>query len=107
MHFFVHPEAPGSPSITSTDADIQATSLRVKWTAPIVDGGSPITAYRVVILQGGKVILNDNVTDSSVREKLIGGLEKNNNYIVKVYARNYVFEGDAAQKIIKTKYEGE
>ena len=63
--------------------------------------------YRVVILHGSDVKKNENVTDSSVREQLIGGLEKNTNYTVKVYARNYVFEGDAAQKIIKTKYEGE
>ena len=107
MYFFVHPEAPGPPSITSTAGDIQATSLTVKWTAPADDGGSPITAYRVVILQGSHVIKNENVTDSSVREQLIGGLEKNTNYTVKVYSRNYAFEGDASQKLIKTKYEGE
>ena len=60
----------------------------------------------MVILQGGKVIKNENVTDTSVREKFIGGLAKGTSYIVKVYSRNYVFEGDAAQKIIKTNYEG-
>ena len=107
MYFFVHSEAPGSPSITTTADDIQATSLKVKWTAPADDGGSPITAYRVVILQGGKVMKNENVTDSSVRDKFIGGLEKNTYYTVKVYARNYVFEGVAAQKIFKTNYEGD
>jgi len=104
---FFYLEAPGPLSITTTAADIQATSLTVKWTAPADDGGSPITAYRVVILQGGKVMKNENVTDSSVRDKFIGGLEKNTYYTVKVYARNYVFEGVAAQKIFKTKYEGD
>ena len=99
-------EAPGPPSITSTAADIQATSLTVKWTAPADDGGSPITAYRVVIVKGGNETKNENVTNRSLREKLIGGLEKSTNYTVKVYARNYVFEGNAGQKIIKTKYEG-
>jgi len=52
----------------------------------------------VLILQGGKVIKNENGTDSSVREKFIGGLKKNTNYTVKVFARNYVFEGDAGKK---------
>jgi len=60
----------------------------------------------VIILQGSKVIKNENVTDTSVREKFIRGLERNTNYIVKVYARNYMFEGDAGQKIIKTDYAG-
>ena len=106
MHFFVHPEAPGSPSITSTAADIQATSLTVKWTATADDGGSPITAYRVVIVKGGNEIKNENVTYPSVRQRFIGGLEKNTNYTIKVYARNYVFAGDAGQKIIKTNYDG-
>lgn len=52
------------------------------------------------------MIKNENVTDTSVREKFIRGLERNTNYIVKVYARNYMFEGDAGQKIIKTDYAG-
>ena len=59
----------------------------------------------MVILQGGKVIKNENV-NTSVKEKFIGGLDKNTSYTVKVYSRNFVFEGDAAQKIIKTNYEG-
>ena len=106
IHFFIPSEAPGPPSITSTAADIQATSLTVKWTTPTDDGGSPITAYRVVIVKGGNETKNENVTNHSLREKFIGGLEKNTNYTIKVYARNYVFEGNAGQKIIKTNYEG-
>ena len=100
-------EAPGSPVITSTSADIQATSLTVKWTAPADDGGSPITAYRVNIRQGAREVKNENITDPAAREMLIGGLTISTNYTVKVYARNFVFEGDASQKIIKTKFEGE
>lgn len=86
---FSRSEAPSSPSIISAAEDIQATSMKLKWTPPVDDGGSPITAYRVVILQ------DKNVTDPAIRELLIEGLSKNNNYTVKVYARNYVFEGDA------------
>ena len=94
------PEAPSSPSVISEGTDIQATSLKVKWTAPADDGGSPITAYRVVILQ------DKNITDPAIRESLIEGLSKNNNYMVKVYARNYVFEGDALPKAFSLEGKG-
>ena len=92
---------PGSPSITSTAEDIQATSLTVKWTTPHDDGGSPITAYRVVLLQ------SKNITDPAATELFIGGLNKNTNYTVLVYARNYVFEGNAFPKTFSTNFEGE
>ena len=106
QYFCIHSEAPSSPKIVLADEDIQATSLTVKWTAPTDDGGSPITAYRVVILQGENVIMNANITDPAVREISKGHLKRNTNYNVKVYARNYVFEGDAIQKTLTTKFEG-
>ena len=104
--FYFYSEAPGFPSITSTAADIEVSSLTVRWTVPADDGGSPITAYRVVILQGDNEIMNANITDPAVREKLIERLNRNTSYNVKVYARNYVFEGDASQKNYKTDFEG-
>ena len=100
-------EAPGSPSITSTVDDIQASSMTVRWIPPADDGGSPITAYRVVILQGVTEKRNENVTDPTARSKEIGELTKNTSYTVMVFARNYLFEGNASQKIINTKYEGQ
>ena len=36
----------------------------------------------------------------------IGGLTKSTNYNIKLFARNYVFEGNAAERKIQTKYEG-
>ena len=36
----------------------------------------------------------------------IGGLTKSTNYTVKLFARNYVFEGKATERKIQTKYEG-
>lgn len=89
---------PGLPSITS--ADIEASSLRVKWIAPADDGGSPITAYRVVILQ------DRNVTDPDTKELFIEGLNSNTNYTVKIHVRNHVFEGNASSKTFKTTCEG-
>ncbi|XP_078379852.1 uncharacterized protein LOC144662794 isoform X4 [Oculina patagonica] len=97
---------PGSPAIISSASDIQATSLTVKWTAPADDGGSPITAYRVVILKGGTEIKNENVTDPGSTSLSVGGLDRDTEYSVKVFARNAVFEGTAAQRTIRTKIEG-
>jgi len=95
---------PGSPTIAQLD--IQATSLTVKWTAPADDGGSPITAYRVVILKGTTEIKNKNTTDPGTTCWNTGGLERDTEYIVKVFARNALFEGPAVEKAVKTKYEG-
>ena len=81
--------------------------MTVKWTEPTDIGGSPITAYRVVVLQGAAEIKNDNITDPALRSWPVGNLKMNTNYTVKVFARNYVFKGNAVEKIFKTKFEGE
>ena len=85
---------------------IEATSITVRWTKPADDGGSPITAYRVLILRGNTEIGNKNITDMSVKHQDIGSLNKSTNYTVKLFARNYVFEGKATERKIQTKYEG-
>ena len=95
---------PGSPAIAQLD--IQATSLTVNWTVPVDDGGSPITAYRVLILKGSTEIKNENITYPGTTSWNTGGLERDTRYTVKVFARNAVFEGPAAEKAVKTKYEG-
>ena len=86
--------------------DIEATSITVNWTKPADDGGSPITAYRVLILRGNTEIKNRNITDLTAMQLDIGGLTKSTNYSIKLFARNYVFEGNAAERKIQTKYEG-
>ena len=96
-------EAPGSPTFT---VDIEATSVTVYWTKPADDGGSPITAYRVLILLGNTEITNRNITDLTAMQVDIGDLTKSTNYTIKLFARNYVFEGNAAERKIQTKYEG-
>ena len=93
-------------SIVYSASEIQATSITVNWTAPVTDGGSPITAYRVVILTGGNEVMNRNVTDPGKTSLSVGGLMRDTEYNVKVFARNAVFEGEAAQKTIRTKNEG-
>ena len=96
-------EAPGSPIVT---VKIEATSVTVTWTKPADDGGSPITAYRVLILQGNTKIENRNITDLTAMQQVIGSLNKSTNYTIKLFARNYVFEGKATERKIQTKYEG-
>ena len=78
----------------------------MKWTAPADDGGSPITAYRVVILKTDTEIENKNITDPDTTSLSVGGLDRGTDYSIKVYSRNAIFEGAAAQKTIRTKIEG-
>ena len=96
-------ETPGSPTFT---VDIEATSITVNWTKPADDGGSPITAYRVLLLRGNTEIENRNITDLTTMQLDIGGLTKSTNYTIKLFARNYVFEGNAAERKIQTKHVG-
>ena len=102
--FFVFLEKPGSPTIVHLN--IQATSLTVEWTAPVNDGGSPITSYRVIILKGSAEIKNVNITDPGTTSWNAGGLERDTEYLVKITSGNAVFEGPAVEKEVKTKYEG-
>ena len=58
----------------------------------------------MIILKGDTEIDNANITDTT--SHTFGGLERDTNYMLKVFARNFVFEGPAAEKIVKTKREG-
>ena len=80
--------------------------MTVKWTAPADDGGSPITAYRVVILKTGTEIRNVNITHPRTTSLSVVGLERDTEYSVKVFARNAVFEGSATQTTIRTNIKG-
>ena len=61
----------------------------------------------MVVLQGVDELKNDNITNSGTRSWPVGNLKINTNYTVKVFARNFVFEGNAVEKILQTKFEGE
>ena len=60
----------------------------------------------MVILKTGTEIKNENITDPGTKSLSVGGLERDTEYTVKVFARNAVFEGPAAEKTVSTKYEG-
>ena len=61
-----------------------------------------------MILQKGETeIEKDNITDSETTSYSFRGLEKNTNYTVKLFSRNFVFEGDLTVRRIRTIFEGE
>ena len=61
----------------------------------------------MIILKGGTEVKNVNITDPGITSFSVGDLERDTEYNVKVFARNAVFEGAAAQKTIRTKTNGE
>ena len=61
----------------------------------------------MVVLKGGTEIKSVNITDPGVTSLSVGDVERDTEYNVKVFARNAVFEGAAAQKTIRTKTYGE
>lgn len=51
---------PAAPAISG--ADLAATSITVRWSAPTADGGSPITGYKVYVApHGDTLVLNASV----------------------------------------------
>jgi hypothetical protein len=90
---------PGSPSITITDEDIQASFIVVGWNKPVSDGGSAVIDYKVQI----NTTQERNTSNTHV---LFSGLTKSTKYLVMVYARNIVGYGKASVKVITTKKQG-
>ena len=99
-------EKPGKASIKSSESVIQATLITIRWTAPADDGGSPITGYQLILQKGETEIEKDAITNPGTTSYSFRGLEKNTNYTVKLFSRNFVFEGDPIVRTIKTKFEG-
>nr|XP_058958257.1 neogenin-like isoform X1 [Pocillopora verrucosa] len=97
---------PGKASIKSSESVIQATFITIRWTAPADDGGSPITGYQLILQKGETELEKDAITNPGTTSYSFRGLEKNTNYTVKLFSRNFVFEGDPTVRTIKTKLEG-
>ena len=60
----------------------------------------------MVILKGSTEIENVNITNPVKTSWIAERLDRETEYTVKVFARNAVFEGPAAEKAVRTKYEG-
>ena len=100
-------EKPGKASIKSSESVIQATFITIRWTAPADDGGSPIIGYQLILQKGETELEKGAITNPGKTSYSFRGLEKNTNYTVKLFSRNFVFEGDPTVRRIKTKLEGE
>ena len=81
--------------------------ITIRWTAPADDGGSPITGYRLILQKSETEIEKNNITDPGTTTYSFRGLEKHTNYTVKLFSRNFVFEGDPIVRKISTLFEGE
>ena len=81
--------------------------ITIRWTAPADDGGSPITGYRLILRKGETEIEENNITDPETTTHSFRGLESDTNYTVKLFSRNFVFEGDPTIRKIRTLFEGE
>ena len=97
--------APGSPTISGTALD---SSVRITWTAPTANGGSPITGYSV--MSGSGTILQDisgsdaiaAITTNSLISVTISSLTNETPYTFKVTARNSSFPGEPSNQITVT-----
>ena len=61
----------------------------------------------MILLKGETEVEKDNITDLGTIRYSFRELERDTNYTVKLFSRNFVFEGDPAVRTIKTKFEGE
>jgi hypothetical protein len=80
---------PGAP--TSVTATAISGGAAVSWTAPVSDGGSPITGYTVTASHGGQTC---TTTEASMCT--VPGLTNGLHYEIKVRASNVIGEGHAS-----------
>jgi titin len=90
----------GAPSTVNLSLD-GSTTIVTKWTAPVFDGGSAITGYKVTILNGTTVLESKN-TDANTFTVSFAGLNPVTEYTVEVAAINSVGTSTAASKSITT-----
>ncbi|MEW1552117.1 fibronectin type III domain-containing protein [Streptomyces tsukubensis] len=84
--------APGAPQDVSASPEGGADdALRVTWTPPEDDGGSPVTGYRVTA--GGTTV----TAAGTAEEVVVDGLSPDEEYTVEVAAVNAVGTGPAGQ----------
>lgn len=83
---------PGAP--TAVIATALSGGATVSWTAPVSDGGSPITGYTVTALHGGQTCTTAGATMCTV-----SGLTNGHRYEIKVRASNTEGEGHASRRV--------
>jgi hypothetical protein len=83
---------PGAP--TAVTATAISGGAAVSWTAPVSDGGSPITGYTVTASHGGQTCTTTGTTMCTVT-----GLTNGPRYEIKVRASNTDGEGRASTRV--------
>jgi hypothetical protein len=83
------PNVPGAPTDVTALAGIGTAT--VNWTAPLSNGGSAITEYRVTSIPGNITV----ITGASTRTAIVSGLTNGTSYIFLVTATNAAGTGAA------------
>ncbi|MCI2957496.1 fibronectin type III domain-containing protein [Agromyces atrinae] len=91
------PVAPSAPREVSAAAN-GAGTLGVTWVAPVSDGGSAITGYRVDASSGGEVVASATA-DATARNAELTGLAAATDYSVTVVAISEVGESAASAPV--------
>lgn len=85
---------PSAPRSLETTSDIR--SLKVRWTPPDDDGGTPVTGYRAFTNTGASCTPDTDWDGRLATDCTIFGLADGTDYSVSVSASNRVGEGEAA-----------
>lgn len=86
------PPTPAAAPVMGTP-EPGSTTVRVRWTAPANDGGSPVTGYTVTMYRGGVLLTS---VDTAATEYLFQGLVNGTEYSFTVAARSAAGTGAAA-----------
>ena len=95
---------PGTP--TSLSATPLAASVRLSWSAPTQNGGSPITDYVVEVSDDGAstwTVFDDGV--SSERSATVTGLTNGTSYAFRVAAANALGSGAPSTHVVSVPWE--
>lgn len=90
-------DVPGSVNANTLNVTSAASSLKVAWSPPAVDGGSAVTSYVATASPGGKTCTTTTATSCT-----IAGLTNGTAYRVSVVASNAAGAGPASSSVSGT-----
>ena len=80
-----------SPPRNLMTVKVYDSSIRVTWQVPQSDGNSPITGYVVEVAEvSGRTYTTVGHTNSDTLEFTLDGLEKDKQYLVRLFAENAI-----------------
>lgn len=90
-------DKPGAPQAVTATAGPGVGEIKVQWQAPLSDGGSPVTEYRVYRAASNGGTFTYRGLTNAAREFVDGGLGNGERWCYKVSAKNVVGEGPLGQ----------